>query len=183
MNHTGTVTLKTPRLTLRPFTSDDAQDMFANWASDPEVTKFLTWPTHKSLDVSKWVLNDWIPHYAEADYYQWAIVYDGQPIGSIAVVSQNDKIEKAEIGYCMGKKWWHKGIMSEALAAVISYLFAEVGMQRIESRHDPRNPHSGGVMRKCGMTFEGTLRRSDWNNLGICDASHYAILREEYERK
>ena len=51
-------------------------------------------------------------------------------------------------------------------------------MQRIEARHDPRNPASGAVMRKCGMTFEGTLRRSDWNNQGLCDASYYAIIKE-----
>lgn len=183
LTHKGTRELHTERLILRRFTAEEAPVMYRNWASDEEVTKFLTWPAHASIEVSEMILADWLKNYERDDYYQWAIVYEGEPIGSIAVVSRNDKIEKAEIGYCMGKKWWHKGIMSEALAAVIGYLFTEVGMQRIESRHDPRNPHSGGVMRKCGMTFEGTLRRSDWNNQGICDASHYAILREEYERK
>ena len=69
--------------------------------------------------------------------------------------------------------------MSEALGAVMDFLFDEVGYRRIESRHDPRNPHSGDVMKKCGMKFEGTLRQSDWNNQGICDASWYALLREE----
>ncbi|MBQ4579347.1 MAG: GNAT family N-acetyltransferase [Clostridia bacterium] len=179
MNHTGTVTLTTPRLTLRPFTPDDAQDMFTNWASDPEVTKFLTWPTHKSIDVSKWVLNDWIPHYAEPDYYQWAIVYDEQPIGSIAVVNHDDRVGKAEVGYCIGRSWWCMGIVSEALQAVINHLFDTVGYNRIEARHDPRNPHSGGVMKKCGMKYEGTLRQSDWNNQGACDACWYALLKSE----
>jgi len=183
LTHKGTRELRTERLTLRRFNAEEAPIMYRNWASDGEVTKFLTWPTHASVEVSEMVLADWLKNYERDDYYQWAIVFEGEPIGSIAVVSQNDRIEKAEIGYCMGKKWWHKGIMSEALGAVIDYLFTEVGVQRIESRHDPRNPHSGGVMRKCGMTFEGTLRRSDWNNQGICDASHYSILREEYEGK
>ena len=72
--------------------------------------------------------------------------------------------------------------MSEALKAVIDFLFEEVGMERIEARHDPNNPHSGGVMRKCGMKYEGTTRRSDRNNQGICDAAHYAILRSEWEK-
>ena len=183
LTHKGTRELQTERLTLRRFTAEEAPVMYRNWASDDEVTKFLTWPAHASVEVSEMVLADWLKNYERDDYYQWAIVFEGEPIGSIAVVSRNDRIEKAEIGYCMGKKWWHKGIMSEALGAVIGYLFTEVGMQRIESRHDPRNPHSGAVMRKCGMTFEGTLRRSDWNNQGICDASHYSILREEYEGK
>lgn len=179
LNHRGTQTLTTPRLTLRAFREEDAQDMFTNWASDPEVTKYLTWPAHSSVDVSRFVLADWVKHYAEQDFYQWAIEWDGHAIGSIAVVSHNDRAGAAHIGYCLGRNWWHMGIMSEALRAVMDFLFDEVGYQRIESRHDPRNPHSGGVMRKCGMRCEGTLRQSDWNNQGICDASWYALLKSE----
>ena len=92
----------------------------------------------------------------------------------------DEKIGSTEIGYCMGENWWHQGIMSEALEAVLRFLFEEVGFNRIESRHDPHNPHSGGVMRKCGMTYEGTFRDADWNNQGLCDAAHYAILRREW---
>ena len=179
VEHQGTQVLTTMRLTLRPFTPGDAEDMYRNWASDPEVTKFLTWPTHASVDVSRWVCNDWARHCAEPDFYNWAIVYDGQPIGSMAVVEHDDRVGKAQIGYCIGRNWWHRGLVSEALQAVMDFLFDEVGYDRIEARHDPRNPHSGGVMRKCGMKFEGTQRQSDWNNQGVCDASWYAILKNE----
>ena len=155
--------------------------MFRNWASDPEVTKFLTWPPHANIGVTQTVLESWLAEYEKADYYQWMIVLKeiGEPIGSISVVRQNDAVEEAEIGYCIGSQWWHKGVMSEALSAVIEYLFTEVGMNRIAARHDPNNPHSGGVMRKCGMVYEGTTRASDKNNQGICDAAHYAILRRD----
>lgn len=181
MKHTGTKNLETPRLILRRFTMDDAQAMYDNWASDEEVTKYLTWLAHGSVEITKMVLEDWTAGYQRDDCYQWAIVPKelGQPIGSIGVVSCNERAESAHIGYCMGRKWWHQGIMTEALQAVIGYLFDEVGMQRIDSRHDPRNPHSGGVMKKCGMKYEGTLRQSDRNNQGICDASWYAILAGE----
>lgn len=179
MNHQGTVVLHTERLVLRPFCLSDAADMFSNWASDPEVTKFLTWPTHKSVQVTEYVLNDWIPHYIEPDYYHWAITLNDRPIGSMAVVQHDDAVGKAHIGYCIGRQWWHQGIVSEALQRVINFLFDEVGYQRIEARHDPRNPHSGGVMKKCGMKYEGTLRQSDWNNQGVCDACWYAILKSE----
>ena len=179
LHHKGTQVLSTPRLTLRPFKPEDAPAMFANWANDSDVTRFLTWPTHSSVEISQWVCNDWVTHYAEPDYYQWAIVYDGQPIGSIAVVEHDDNIGKAHIGYCIGRAWWHRGIVSEALNAVIDFLFDEVGYDRIEARHDPRNPHSGDVMRKCGMKYEGTLRQSDRNNQGICDACWYALLKSE----
>ena len=179
LNHQGTQVITTQRLTLRPFIADDASAMFANWANDPDVTKFLTWPAHPSVEVSHWVCNDWVSHYTEPNYYQWAIVYDGQPIGSIAVVDQDDKVGRAQIGYCIGQNWWHMGIVSEALKVVMDFLFDEVGYNRIEARHDPRNPHSGTVMKKCGMKYEGNLRQSDWNNQGVCDACWYALLKSE----
>lgn len=87
----------------------------------------------------------------------------------------------AHIGYCIGKNWWNRGITSEALSLVLEYLFHEIGVSRIESRHDPKNINSGAVMKKCGMQYEGTLRKADWNNQGVCDASYYAILSEEYK--
>lgn len=180
MNHYGTQRIETERLVLRRFTLDDADAMFQNWASDSEVTKYLMWPTHANRNVSMDVLKEWVPCYEKEDYYQWAIVIKEEgpaPIGSIAVVQQDDRTSKVHIGYCIGQKWWHQGITSEALNAVIHYLFDRVGVNRIESRHDPRNPHSGNVMKKCGMNYEGTMRQADWNNQGICDACYYAIVK------
>ena len=180
MKHLGTVMIKTERLILRRFTVEDAPAMYRNWASDPEVTKYLTWPAHSDLKISRMVLEDWVGEYEKENYYQWAIEFEGQAIGSISVVSGNDRVEMVHIGYCIGKAWWHRGIMTEALGAVIRFFFVDVGVNRIETRHDPNNPHSGAVMRKCGMKFEGTMRQSDWNNQGICDAIWYSILRSDY---
>ena len=182
LKHKGTQTIETSRLILRKAVLEDAQPMFRNWASDPEVTRFLTWSTYERAETAYPVLDLWIRNYEKPDFYQWMIVLKelGEPIGTISVVRQNDTVAEAEIGYCIGKQWWHKGITSEALAAVMDYLFAEVGMNRIAARHDPNNPHSGGVMRKCGMRYEGTTRSSDRNNQGICDAAHYAVLRSEW---
>ncbi len=73
--------------------------------------------------------------------------------------------------------------MSEALQALVDFFFGEVEANRICSYHDPRNPHSGMVMTHCGLKFEGTLRLSDRNNTGSCDASWYSILKEEWEEK
>ncbi len=159
---------------------DDAEAMYQNWASDPDVVKYLTWPAHVSIEVSKAVLKEWVPSYQQEDYYQWAIVLKengNDPIGSISAVHMNDDIEMAHVGYCLGKNWWHMGIMSEAMKAVMDFFFDKVGVNRIESRHDPRNPHSGMVMKKCGMKYEGTMRSSDRNNQGICDACWYAMLK------
>lgn len=180
MEHKGTKYLESERLVLRPFTLEDAEAMYRNWASDCEVTRYLMWPAHESVSVSREVLQEWTDHYKDESFYQWAIVLE-EPIGSISVVNQiDDKIKMAHIGYCIGKKWWHQGITSEAFGRVMVYLFEEVGIHKIEARHDPRNPRSGSVMKKCGLKYEGTLRQSDWNNQGICDASYYGLLADEW---
>ena len=181
MKHLGTKHLETDRLVLRPFAAEDAAAMYANWASDSEVTKFLTWPTHGSVEISAMVLADWISYYEEENFYQWAIVPKelGQPIGSIGVVGQKDDLACVEIGYCIGRNWWHQGIVTEALQAVVDFFFREVGANRVEAKHDVNNPNSGAVMRKCGMTFEGTLRQAGQNNQGICDLCIYAVLAED----
>jgi ribosomal-protein-alanine N-acetyltransferase len=178
MQHLGTVTLETPRLILRRFTLDDAADMFENWASDDEVTRFLSWPTHTSVEVSKKVAAQWVEEYKSEKYYQWCIELKetGRAIGSIAVVDIKDKVDAVEIGYVIGKAYWHQGIMSEAFAAVIDYLFNKVGLNRIEARHDPHNPNSGKVMLKCGLKYEGTMIQASRNNTGICDSVVYGMI-------
>jgi len=181
LTHKGTQTIETSRLILRKATPADAEPMFRNWASDPEVTKYLTWPPHAGIEVTQKVLAGWLAEYEKDDYYQWMIVLKetGEPIGSLNAGTVG-RVPSAHIGYCIGKTWWHQGIMSETLQAVIDYLFGEVGYHRIESMHDPNNPHSGGVMKKCGMQYEGTLRSADRNNQGICDAAYYAILKSDW---
>ena len=183
MQHKGTARIDTSRLVLRQLGADDAQAMFDNWASDPEVTRFLTWEPHESLDVSRAILGEWMRGYARPDFYQWAIALRdlGRPVGSISVVDVNERVSSFEIGYCIGRRWWRQGIMSEALGAVIDYLFAEVGALRICADHDLRNPNSGRVMRHCGMTYEGTLRQACRSNAGIGDMCVHSILRSEWE--
>ncbi|MCL2166613.1 MAG: GNAT family N-acetyltransferase [Clostridiales bacterium] len=183
MNHKGTVTLDTDRLVLRRFTMDDAEAMFTNWCADPEVTKYLMWLPHRSIDETRQTLFDiWLSNYDEPDFYQWAIELKAihEPIGSIGVMQQNDKTKMVHIGYCIGKAWWHQGYTAEALTRLVQFFFVEVGANRIEARHDPRNPNSGKVMQKAGLQYEGTLRESDWNNQGICDAAYYAILADDF---
>ena len=182
MNHIGTKVLLTERLILRKLKMSDAQDMFDNWASDDEVTKYLTWPTHASVQDAKDFISFLSENYVRRDFYCWGIELKeiGQVIGSISVNNHNDDIGSAHIGYCIGREWWRKGIASEAFSAVIEFLMKEVCVNRIESRHDCRNPHSGKVMEKCGLKLEGTLRQSDKSNAGIYDYAWYGLLRDEY---
>ena len=183
MEHKGTKRIETKRLLLRAFQPGDAEPMYRNWASDPEVTKFLTWPTHKSVEVSQAVVDSWVKESAGAKYYQWAIVPKelGEPIGSISAVKVNEETDSATIGYCIGRAWWGQGIVVEALRALIAFFFDEVEANCVNACHDPRNPNSGKVMRKSGMTYEGTWRAGGVNNQGICDEVWYSVLRKEYE--
>lgn len=182
MKNCGTQRIETDRLILRRYVIEDADAMYKNWASDSEVTKFLTWQPHSSVEVSRGIIENWLKEYSDEKYYQWAIVLKAngnEPIGDISVVHMNEDISMVHIGYCLGRAWWRRGIMSEALKAVMDFMFDTVEVNRVESRHDPMNPNSGKVMQKCGMKYEGTLRSADRNNQGICDACYYALLRSE----
>lgn len=183
MKNKGTIVLETERLILRKFKIEDAQNMFGNWASNPNVTKYLTWGPHESVEITKLIINDWLNGYKEDNYYQWAIELKDikEPIGSISVVRINEKIDEVEIGYCIGQDWWHQGYTSEAFSRIIDFLFNEVGVNRICAKHDTNNPNSGRVMLKCGLRYEGTLRSAGCNSTNsICDLAVYSILKNEY---
>jgi hypothetical protein len=184
MNHLGTVELTTNRLILRKFSVPDAEMSYRNWTSDEKVTKFLRWKTHKSVEQTEKIIKAWNDKYTDKSFYQWAIALKHEPslgpIGTISVNRYDDCINMVHLGFCIGSKWWNKGIASEALNEVIRFMFEEVKVNRIESWHDPQNIYSGKVMSKCGMKYEGTLKSGDYNNRGIVDACEYAIIAEEF---
>ena len=74
MRHAGTQTIETERLLLRPLTPEDAPMMYANWANDPDVTRWLRREPHKNVDETRELLAAWALLYPNGDYYQWAIV-------------------------------------------------------------------------------------------------------------
>lgn len=181
--HKGTVRIETERLILRRFVRDDAEAMFRNWASEEEVVKFLTWPIHEDVEISRAVLQSWIIQYENPHFYNWGIELKeiGEVIGSIGVVQLNEEAKSCDLGYCIGTKWWGRKIMPEAGEALIRFLFNEVGVNRIAAAHDYNNPKSGRVMQKLGMKYEGTLRQAGVNNQGIVDEVWYSILAKEYK--
>ncbi len=185
MKHQGTIRLETERLVLRKFKIEDAKDMFNNYASNPNVTKFLTWPPHSDVNVSKEIISSWIKEYSRKNFYQWAIELKelGQAIGGISIVRIDEAFEKFEVGYCIGEKWWHQGITSEALKEVIKFCFEEVGVNKVSGCHDINNPNSGKVMLKCGLQYECTIAKAGTNGYGDkCDLAFYRILRSEYNK-
>ncbi|WP_257478584.1 GNAT family N-acetyltransferase [Acidipropionibacterium jensenii] len=182
MNHLGTITLATDPLVLRRLSVDDAQEMYDNWASDPQVTRHLGWLAHPDVDESRSVLTDWTSHYLEPDWYAWGVTLrdSGVLIGTINVVALVRAAALCQIGYCYGRQWWGQGLATEALRAVTDFLIGQVGAHKVESVHDPRNPASGRVMTKAGLRQEGIRRQAHHSSLGICDSCYHGILANEW---
>ena len=180
MNRLGTKVIETERLILRRFVLDDAEMMYKNWASDPAVTEYLTWQPHENVEQTKAIISMWLDDY-EKGAYQWALELKeiGEPIGSIGVVDMDEGEGLAEMGYCMGKSFWGRGLMPEALKAVLDFLFDEVGVDRVTAKHDSENPKSGRVMQKAGMRFEEFVPKGGKNNRGIIDIVKYTLTRAQ----
>lgn len=183
MEHKGTKRIESENLILRRFELSDVDAIYKNWATDSDVTHFLTWKPVESIDALKNTVSEWVDDYKNNNCYQWAIIpkdNKNEPVGAITIIRQDDEVGKVQLGYCIGKQWWNKGITSESLKILIDFFIKEVNVNRIEARFDPRNINSGRVMAKCGMKYEGTMRQADKNNQGICDSSMYALLAEDY---
>lgn len=180
LRHSGSPTLLTRRLRLRAYRADDYQAMYANWAHDTAVTQYMGWTPHASPEVTKSLVAMWVEGYESPTVYRWGIEKDGELIGDISMVRWREEEESCELGYCLCRRFWNQGLMTEALARVIAYLFDTVGFHRIALRHDSLNPASGRVMQKCGLRFEGVSRgekkRRDGTWMDVCN---YAILSDD----
>lgn len=141
--------LETIRLMLRPFQKEDAETMFEGWASDPEVTKFLTWNPHENVEVTRQLLAFWEKEYEKPERLNFAIVLkeNKRLIGGIDVVGYPEGIP--EIGYCLSRTYWNHGYMSEACRALLDYLFAQ-GYPEVAINAAEENIGSNRVIQKCG---------------------------------
>ena len=144
--------IETDRLLLRYFSIDDADEMFLNWANDSEVTKYMTWNPHKNVEETKFIIDKWLEEYNNPMTNRFAITLkdSGALIGSIDVVDYLNGVP--EIGYCLSRKHWNHGYMSEALSAFIDYLFNK-GFNKIVIEADVNNIGSNRVIEKCGFKF------------------------------
>jgi len=147
--------LETARLRLRQLRAEDARRIFECWASDAEVTRFLTWEPHGSVEVTREILNQWVAAYGNPGTVRCGIELksEGELIGMIDVVGYRDGIPY--IGYCSGRAYWNHGYMTEALCALLNELrregFTAVGIEAAEE-----NIASNRVIQKAGFVLTGT---------------------------
>ena len=150
------ITLETARLLLRPFNIDDASQMYDGWVSDSEVTKYVTWNPHKSIDDTLELLKIWIKQYEKPERLNFAIELKetSELIGGIDVVGYLDGIPV--IGYVIARKHWNKGFATEACKALIEYLFSK-GFDTIRIDAIVENIASNKVIEKCGGKYLQTV--------------------------
>lgn len=159
LNHVGTQIIETERLILRRFDDNDAKDMFDNWATDPEVSKFWCWKPHKNIEETKSLLLNWIKEYSNLKTYHWVIILKSnlQAIGYIYINEFDDFNNNCEIHFALSRHYWNKGIMSEACKGVMLFAFKVIGIENIYTQHHIDNHASGRVMQKCGMSYIKTI--------------------------
>ena len=153
-------TIETERIILREFKLGDEYEMFSNWANDPEVVKYLTWPIHKNIEVTRSIIQSWVNQYQDPKTIRFGITLKdtGELVGGIDVVNYFDGVP--EVGYCLAKKCWNKGIMTEVFSAFRDYLFT-IGFKKITIRAEVKNIGSNRVIQKCGFKFVETVHLNE----------------------
>ncbi|NLT72630.1 MAG: GNAT family N-acetyltransferase [Chloroflexi bacterium] len=176
-------TLTTARLVLRPFSPGDAPSV-RELAGAYEVAAYTLSMPHPYPEgaAEAWIAGH-DAAWEEGREGTWAITCrpEGNLMGAISL-RQNAQHRHAEIGYWITVPQWNKGFMTEAAQAVVDFGFAEMGLMRIYATHCARNPASGRVMQKIGMSREGVLRQHVLRWGVPQDLVYYGILREEWQR-
>ncbi len=172
---------ETKRLILRKLSPSDAEDMYA-YACRPETSKYLLWEPHPSPLYTADLIRFLQKEYQLGKYGDFAIIFkdNRKMIGTVGFTSYDEKHSVAELGYVINPDYWHRGIATEALKAILSIAFHELRVQRAEAKYMPENVYSRSVMEKCGMTYEG-MARSKMLVKGVRrDIACCSILRAEY---
>lgn len=173
--------LTTDRLLLRRIQLTDAEALFAIF-SDANVMEFYGHMPHRSEDDSQELIRQQHAWYARREGIRWGITRKGQDrvIGSCGFYLFDEGFHRAETGYELNRTFWREGIMTEAMAAILTYAFAELGLHRIEAVVDDVNERSKGLLRKLGFTHEGTLRQRFYFRDRFWDEHYFGLLSNEW---
>jgi Acetyltransferases, including N-acetylases of ribosomal proteins len=176
-------TLETERLILRKLRLEDAKDVF-EYASDPEVSKYVTWEPHRSIEDSINLIKFTHEYYERKEGIIWGIVYkENNKVIGTCDISPVTKHFRAEIAYALSRDYWGKGIMTEAVKEVIRFGFERMNLNRIQAMCIPENIGSYRVMEKVGMKYEGLIREYMYIKGKFQDLKLYSILKREYQEQ
>ena len=175
------IELRTERLLLRPWRESDLEDFYA-YARVDGVGQMAGWTPHRSLDESRRILEMFI-----AEKKTFALVHRGKAVGSLGIEEYPEQyypelseLKGREIGYVLSKELWGRGLMPEAVKAVIAYLFDEVKLDFILVGHFEWNHQSARVIEKCGFAEVKTIPYT--TRMGTLERSVEAILYNPTQR-
>ena len=151
--------IKTERLVLRIPTLDDAESIFNTYTQDPEVTRHLPWQPHEFVGQSRDFLAGCVEAWQGDTRFPYIITELGQDHAIGMIELRLDRFI-ADVGYALGRAYWSKGYMTEALQALIEWWKEEPSLYRLYAVCDVDNIGSARVMEKAGMQREGRLRRA-----------------------
>ena len=162
--------MKSDRLEYRTFKIEDSQDVF-EYASDEQVTKYLTWSTHKTLEQTASVLEC----FYITNPYCYAIVKDKKCIGSLNITLSENK--EATFGIALNRSYWNQGFATEILKAAIKYSFNNLDVEVVKGEYFIGNDASGSVMEKTGMKFVGEAEYLDTGKI----VKVYKLSKEDWK--
>lgn len=176
--------LETRRLRLRKLSMRDAGDVF-EYASVPEVAEHVTWSYHRNVSDTLHYLRFITQQYQDGIPSPWGIIHKelGKLIGTIGYHVWSLANSYGEVGYALSNQFWNKGYTTEAFNEVIRYGFEHMHLERIEATCKPANTASERVMIKCGMNYEGLMRKKLFAKNAFHDLKLYSLLKEDWEQK
>lgn len=178
----GTQPLHTPRLCLRRFVPGDAPAMYAGWASDAAVARFMRWQPHNSVAETRGLLEEWAAQYAHGSFYNWAVVRqaDGALMGAIGAGPAEDGAGLLEPELCPGPQLLGARLCHRGAGRCGALFVRKRGQAALACCHAHENPASGCVMRKCGFryTHDGIYYKYDGTAV---PCRHYLLTKEEFQ--
>ena len=179
------IIIKTPRLILRQLRKEDAESIF-EYASDAEMTAYVSWETHKSLEDSKSFIEKSLNHYLDSPLMPLGLSLKEAPdrvIGTVGI--QKKPAFEGELSYALSRQYWRQGFMFEACSALLDKAFTEYHFKRIFATSVKENLPSKSLMKKLGMRYEGLPKnKSDLKpRCRAFDIEVYAISHEREIKK
>lgn len=176
--------LKTHRLILRKMRLTDAKDMH-EYAGDPMVSRYMVWVPHKTFKHTVGFLKYVQKTYRQGEPESWAVTIksSGKMIGTCGFYKVDPRHSFAELAYAISRDYWGRGLMTEAVKAVLDFGFRKLKLNRISANAMPENIGSINVMKKNGMKYEGTLRELLMAKGKFRTVKLYSILKKEWKRK
>ena len=168
--------LETERLLLRPLKISDAETIYNNWATDPEVIKYVRWNAHQSIDVTVEWLSSAEENITSEKNYDWGFILKetGEMIGSGGVY-YNDEQKMFEIGYVTMKKYWNKGLTTEAAKVIVDFAVNELNQTTLYACYAKENIASGRIMEKCGFVYQRDGEYSSFDGKRTFEGREYFL--------